>query len=1180
MGHGDPEIQRALRSVSLDDKYDGGSGVAYLSGTQALVRLLLNQGERDRRAGLRTGGFVSGYRGSPLSGLDQALWGAQARLEARDIRFQPAINEDLAATACWGTQQLALFPEEARVDGVFALWYGKGPGVDRSGDALKHGNGAGTSRLGGVLVLAADDHTAKSSTFGHQSEQALVAAFIPVLYPSSVQEYLDLGVHGWAMSRHSGLWVGMKCVSDVVETTAVADVDPQRVTVKLPDAGEAPPRDLHIRWPDVWAEQEPRIVRHKLPAVLDYCRANGLNTIALKTASSRLGIVCAGKSYNDVREALRLLGWTDAQAAERGVAVLKLGMVWPLEPEIVRAFASGLDELLVVEEKRPLIEQQLKDELYADAVEGRKAIRISGKSRGGIGGEWSVGADERLLRSDYELTPPEIAAAIAERLGLPVNAFEADPRAAAHGAPSAPAAVRKPYFCSGCPHNTSTVVPEGSRAMAGIGCHYMANWMDRDTKAYTHMGAEGVPWIAQRLFSTRRHIFVNLGDGTYFHSGSLAIRQAVAADACVTYKVLFNDAVAMTGGQPVEGQLTVSRISEQVAAEGVRRIAVVSDDIGKYRDARTRFAAGTTVHERGELDRVQRQLAAFEGVSVLIYDQTCASEKRRRRKRGSYPDPAIRYVINPEVCEGCGDCSVKSNCLSVEPLETELERKRRINQSSCNKDFSCAQGFCPSFVAVKGGKLRSSPSRSDVLAWEPPPEPVVPELDGTCGILVNGVGGTGVVTIGSLIGMAAHLSHRGCSVLDMAGLAQKGGAVWSHVQLAPTQSAILSSRIASAQADVLIGCDLVVSAHPDSLARLREGRTRAVVNLDVAPTSEFVKNADWKLPTQALKAALEKACGADVQWLKAQEAATWALGDAIYANLVMLGFAWQKGWIPLSSQALERAIELNGQQVEKNKQAFRLGRWWAHDAPRVLAAMKPASTVQWLPRVNRTPEDTVARLSERLVAYQGPAYARRFAAFVQFVDSQCADETHRQSFVVAVAQNLFKLMAYKDEYEVARLHSDPEFMDSIRRQFDGEIQLQYHLAPPLLAKKNDKGELQKTAYGAWMGRAFRVLRHGKVLRGTPFDIFGYTHERRTERALVEEYRAAIGAVLAHLGSHASECLELARLPQQIRGYGHVKKRAVAAARARQAELFESITGKPLPAGTMADGYGKYLEYGW
>ncbi len=1191
MGYTDAPIHDALRAVSINDKYDLPEGQAYLSGTQAFVRLLLNQARRDKTAGWNTAGFVSGYRGSPLAGVDQALWAAEPQLTRSAIRFQPGINEDLAATACWGTQQLMLFPDEATVDGVFALWYGKGPGVDRSGDALKHANGAGTAPKGGVLVLAADDHTAKSSTFGHQSEHALIAAFIPVLYPSNVQEYLDFGVHGWAMSRYAGLWVGMKCVSDVVETTSIADVDPHRVTVHIPDDFVFPPTGVHIRWPDVWAEQEPRLVRTKLPAALAYCRTNKLNRIEFKAKGARLGIVCAGKTYNDVRQALRLLGLSEDQALEKGVALLKLGMVWPLEPTIIREFAAGLDEILVIEEKRALIEQQIKDLLYADASTGLRVPKVTGKTDGSGGGEFAIPDAHTLLRGDLELTPLEVASAIASRMRATLGEESATGLRALDvpcGTLSKPAALRKPYFCSGCPHNTSTKVPEGSRATAGIGCHYMANWMDRATETYTHMGGEGVPWVSQHLFSKRKHVFANMGDGTYFHSGSLAVRQAISAGVSMTFKILFNDAVAMTGGQSVDGPLTVDRLVQQLHAEGAVRVAVVSDDIEKYSDTPITFAPGTTVHHRNDLDAVQRELRDIVGVSALVYDQTCASEKRRRRKRNEYPDPPKRFVINPEVCEGCGDCSAKSNCLSVEPLETPLGRKRQINQSSCNKDYSCAEGFCPSFVAVEGGELRKGASRTssqlpdskgDPTAWEGLPKPQVTPLGEAFNLLVNGVGGTGVVTIGNLLGMATHLSAGHATVLDMAGLAQKGGAVWSHVRIAGSPDSLDVSRIAGGQADVMIGCDLVVSAQPDSLSKLSEGRTRAVLNSDASPTADFVMNRDWDLPELELRNAVQNSCGAHaVSWVPAQQLAMQYLGDSVFANAIMLGHAWQLGLIPLSLQSLKRAIELNGQAVQANLKAFHIGRWHAHDRERVERSLTKASVIRWMPRVTASFNETVSHRRQLLVEYQGERYASEYEALARELCAMPGLPVP-DTLAVAVASNLHKLMAYKDEYEVARLHSSAAFLASVQDQFSGEYKLAYYLAPPLLSRRNAQGELQKRRFGPWVRYAFRLLAAMKLLRGTPLDVFGWTAERTTERELISEYVAALRLVWPHQAKHSKACLELAQLPQKIRGYGHVKEASIKYARARQRELLTEILGREPPP--KADtGYGQYLVGAW
>ncbi len=1180
-----PQAGGLLRPAKLEDRYQLDAGPAYISGSQALVRLLLNQSARDRAAGLNTGGFVSGYRGSPLSGLDQVLWGIQALLKQRQIEFIPGLNEDLAATACWGTQQLMQHPEEATVDGVFAMWYGKGPGVDRSADALKHANAAGTSPHGGALVLAADDHTAKSSSFAHQSEQLLVASFIPILYPSNVQEYLDYGIHGWAMSRASGLWVGLKCVGDIVETTSIADVDPFRVECRPPQDFQAT-EDVHIRWPDVWATQEPRIVRTKLPLALSYCRANGLNRIVSKGAGARIGIIAGGKPYNDVREALRLLAIGEPAMAESGIAVLKLGMVWPLEPQIIREFAQGLDEIFVVEEKRALIEQQVKDILYPLAASGKKVPNVVGKSSGGIDcGEFEIPQAQRLLRGDAELGPADIAAALQARLhamgmGSCLSLFGT----LEQGKSQTPL-MRTPYFCSGCPHNSSTKVPEGSRATAGIGCHYMANWMDRRTESYTHMGGEGAPWVGQSRFSKRPHMFANMGDGTFFHSGSLSIRQAVAAQTPMTFKILFNDATALTGGQPHDGPLTVPMLTQLLHAEGVSRVVVVSDDIEKYQGHESAFAPGTTFHHRRDLDAVQRELRELPQVTALVYDQTCAAEKRRRRKRNKYPDPALRYVINPEVCEGCGDCTVKSNCVSIEPLETPLGRKRQINQSSCNKDYACADGFCPSFVAVSGGVLRKTPvaggagSPDDPAAWPEPLHPELPALHASYAILVNGIGGTGVLTIGNVLGMAAHLQGLHCSVMDMAGLAQKGGAVWSHVRLAASQQDIHAPRIPEGAADALIGGDLVVSAHPDSLSRLKPD-CRAMVNANVSPTSDFQRNRDFAMPEDALWASIAQACSQHrLTKIPAHDIALRFCGDSVYANMIMLGAAWQAGQLPLSLDALQRAIELNGQAVAANLRAFKIGRQYLVSPERM--ETQRAVPVQWLARQG---QESVAQLvenrRERLVAYQGHRYAQSYEGFLQTVRS--AGGAGLDGYAPAVARNLFKLMAYKDEYEVARLHSSAALRKLIASQFEGDYQLRFALAPPLFARLGSDGQPRKRLYGAWIEPAFGLLAKLKFLRGTLFDPFGYTRERVTERALIDEYMLAVRATLPFIAEQPKKCLELARIPEQIRGFGHVKLAAIAQARDRQRVLLGEITGKDIPPLDPAKpmDYGRYLEGAW
>ncbi len=1172
-------------SVTLDDKYTLEKGRVYISGTQALVRLPMLQKARDLKAGLNTAGFISGYRGSPLGALDQSLWKAKKHLQAHDVVFQPGVNEDLAATAVWGTQQINLWPGATR-DGVFGMWYGKGPGVDRTGDVFKHANSAGSDKNGGVLVLAGDDHAAKSSSVAHQSEHAFIAAGIPVLYPANVQEYLDYGLHGWAMSRYSGLWVAMKCVTDVIESTASIDLDPDRVQIVTPTDYVMPENGLNIRWPDAPLAQEARLLDEKWYAALAYVRANKLNRVVIDSPTPRFGIITAGKAYLDVRQALSDLGLDDDTCAKIGLRVLKVGCVWPLDAQDARAFATGLEEILVVEEKRQILEYALKEELYNWREDVRPKIYGKFDERDNEGGEWSVPRGDWLLPAHYELSPALIAKAIARRLAradLPADVrarmlarvaiIEAKERDAAK---PRVAVERKPWFCSGCPHNTSTNVPEGSRALAGIGCHYMSMWMDRKTETFSQMGGEGVAWLGQMHFSGDKHVFVNLGDGTYFHSGLLAIRAAIAANANVTYKILYNDAVAMTGGQPVDGVLTVPQIAHQVHAEGAKRIVIVSDEPEKYHSGIV-LPAGVDVHHRDQLDNVQRTLREQPGTTVLIYDQTCATEKRRRRKRGAYPDPARRAFINDAVCEGCGDCSVQSNCLSVEPLQTPLGTKRKINQSSCNKDFSCVKGFCPSFVTAEGAQLRKpqaaarAGSANDSADFDTLALPSLPALERPYGVLVTGVGGTGVVTIGGLIGMAAHLEHKGVTVLDMAGLAQKGGAVLSHVQIASTPNALHATRIATGEARLVIGCDAIVSASNDVLSRTQHGVTCAAINSGATPTADFVRNPDWTFPGAQTETELRESIGDGCAFIDANALALALLGDTLYSNPLLLGFAWQKGWLPLELASLLRAIELNGVSVDKNVKAFNWGRYVAHHGEAAVQALiKPVAQQAIVVQMPESLDKLIAARERLLSAYQNAAYAQSYRKAVDAIRAKEMQITSNAKLPLtrAVAANLAKLMAYKDEYEVARLYADPSYMEKLRQQFEGEpgrdYKLNFYLAPPLLAKRDDKGQLQKKRFGPWMLPVFRMLARMKGLRGTAFDVFGKTDERRQERQLIADYLALIDEFCASLDSERHQAaLQLARLPEEIRGFGHVKERNMAAAQTKRERLLSEYRTKTL-----------------
>ena len=1174
-------IRKALETVTLDDKYSLDYGRAFMSGVQALVKLPMLQRLRDAQQGKNTAGFISGYRGSPLGGYDQALWKASKYLKAQNIVFQPGVNEELAATALWGTQQLGFSPKGTnKFDGVFGIWYGKGPGVDRCSDVFKHANMAGTTEFGGVIAVAGDDHISKSSTAAHQSDHIFKACGTPVFFPTNVQEILDLGIHAFAMSRFSGVWSGMKTIQEIVESSATAMIDPERVNIIMPTDFEMPPGGLHIRWPDHALEQEARLMHYKWYAALAYIRANKLNHNVIEGPNDRFGIMASGKAYNDTRQALLDLGLDDATCRQLGIRLHKVGVVWPLEAQLTRDFATGLQEILVVEEKRQVIEYQLKEELYNWRADVRPNVLGKFNEMEGdySGGEWAMPnpTANTLLRANADLNPALIAKAIAQRLkklgildhaGADMRArvdaqmaiLEAKERSMDVLQVGGVAEGRQPWFCSGCPHNTSTVVPEGSRAMGGIGCHFMATWMDRSTIGFTQMGGEGVPWVGQQPFTTDQHIFANLGDGTYFHSGLLAIRQSIAAGVNITYKILYNDAVAMTGGQTVgerpEGH-SVLQIAQSLLAEGTTKVVIVTDEPEKYQGVKV--AGDPEVKHRDLLDDIQREFREIKGTTAIIYDQTCATEKRRRRKRGTAVDPAVRVVINELVCEGCGDCSVQSNCLSVEPLETEFGRKRTINQSTCNKDTSCLKGFCPSFVTVEGGALKKKAKNKANSPFEmgAMPEPTVPQLahDQVWGIVVAGVGGTGVITIGQLLGMAAHIEGKGIVTQDAAGLAQKGGATWSHVLVGASQDAIRTTRVGTAAADLVLAADPLVAVNAETLARMREGRTHVALNTHSTPTAAFVRNANWQNPQDDCANVVARAVGIPgVGSFDADAVANALMGDTLYANPMLLGYAWQKGWVPLDYASLMRAIELNNVAIENNKTAFEWGRRAAHDLAAVQKLASPGQVIEFKKR--ETVESLVKSRVDFLTGYQNAAYAEQYRAFVEQVQKAEATATGKTALTETVARYLFKLMAYKDEYEVARLHTDTTFLDRVNGMFEGDFKLHYHLAPPIIAKKNSKGQLQKQKFGPGMLTGFKMLAKLKGLRGTALDIFGRTEERKTERALIGEYRASIEEVIGSLtaANHAT-ALEIASLPEQIRGYGHVKERNLAAARVRWAEL--------------------------
>ncbi len=1145
---------------ALEDRYRLGKGRVYLTGIQALVRLPMMQRQRDLKAGLNTGGFISGYRGSPLGMYDNALWGAKRYLKENNIHFQPGLNEDLAATSVWGSQQTNLFPQ-ATVDGVFGIWYGKGPGVDRSMDVLKHANSAGTSQYGGVIALAGDDHGAQSSTLPHQSEQVFAAAMIPVINPANVQEYLDFGVLGFALSRYSGCWIGFKAISETVESGASVWVDPERIQIVMPTDFQLPPGGLGMRNPDPPMDQERRLHGPKMDAVKAFVRANGFDRIVIEPppGRARIGIMTTGKAYLDTRQALEDLGLSDERCKALGIRLYKVGMTWPLEPEGARRFAEGLQEVIVVEEKRSNLEEQLVHILYNAPADRRPMVIGKADETGHI-----------ILPSEGELSPTGVALVIAGRLmkhggespELKQRLARLEAKEKLLNAPP-PKVARTPYFCSGCPHNTSTRVPEGSRAMAGIGCHGMAVWMpERNTSLISHMGGEGVPWVGQAPFTSEKHIFQNLGDGTYYHSGLMAIRQAAAAGVNITYKILYNDAVAMTGGQPHDGPLNVPEITRQVEAEGAKKIVVVTDEPDKY-PINAGFAHGVSIRHRDDLDAVQKELRDIPGLTVLVYDQTCAAEKRRRRKRGTFPDPNKRVFINDAVCEGCGDCSDKSNCVSVKPLETELGRKRQIDQSNCNKDFSCVNGFCPSFVTVHGGAPAKAKRPQLKLVQDDPfaalPPPTMRPLSEPYGILITGIGGTGVITVGALIGMAAHLEGKGCTVLDFTGLAQKNGAVMSHVRLAPAPEDLHAVRIAAGGANLVLGCDMVVAASPAALSRIEPGITKAVINGYMTPVAAFVMNGDMDLGTEAMMKSIRDAAGNEAAtFVDGTGLATAILGDSIATNLFMLGYAWQKGLLPLSLAAIERAIELNGVAVETSKRTFAWGRLAAHNLAAVQAAAKPTLRVE--KPAARTLGEIVAKRVELLTAYQDKAYAERYRGFVERVASVEKERARgRSGLAEAVAKSLYKLMAYKDEYEVARLYTDGEFLKKVAAQFEGDYTLSFHLAPPLFADRDpNTNQLKKREYGPWMMGAFRVLASLKRLRGTMFDVFGYSEERKMERRLIAEYEATVDSLLATLDqNNHGLAVQIASVPETMRGFGHIKEKNVEASKSREASLLAS-----------------------
>ncbi|WP_136651935.1 indolepyruvate ferredoxin oxidoreductase family protein [Paracoccus aeridis] len=1123
--------------VSLSDRFDLSRRHVLLNGTQALVRLMLMQAARDRAAGLNTAGLVTGYRGSPLGGVDLQMMKSKKLLDPANVLFQPGLNEDLAATAIWGSQQAEL-RGEGKYDGVFALWYGKGPGVDRTGDVMRHANMAGSSKHGGVVMAMGDDHTGESSTVLHQSDWAMVDAYIPVLSPAGVQEILDYGLYGWALSRYAGVWTGLKTMKDTVEATSVVDGDPFRMSFVTPEDFLMPEGGLNIRLGDTPVVQEARMIDFKRFAAEAFARANRIDRRVWGRPGAKIGIAAAGKNWLDVVHALSLLGIDEAGAERLGITTYKIGQTWPLDMVSFHEWAEGLDLVIVVEEKRKLIEVQVKEAIFDD----RRGRRVYGWHKGDT---WEHGRRVELFPTRYALDPVLVAQRLGEILieeGRRTDALEAalsriaDTRRADN---AAEIAVRTPWFCSGCPHNSSTKVPEGSRAYAGIGCHYMVQWMDRETTGFTQMGGEGVNWVGEAPFSTRPHVFQNLGDGTYNHSGSLAIRAAKAAGTNITYKILFNDAVAMTGGQPNEGGLTAPQIVRELQAMDVP-VVLVHDE--KEEIDRSIFPAGLRFEERQNLMAVQRELEKVGGVSAIVYVQTCAAEKRRRRKKGAFPDPDRRVFINTEVCEGCGDCSVQSNCVSVVPVDTELGRKRAIDQSSCNKDFSCVKGFCPSFVSVNGGRPRRP--KAEAFELPPLPAPRLPAIDGTHNIVITGVGGTGVVTIGAVLAQAAQIDGKGAGMMEMAGLAQKGGAVHIHLRLAKRPEDISAIRVAVGEADCIIGGDLVVTAGARTIGLMTSGRTGAVVNDHEIITGEFTRNRDFRVPADRLKMSLQARLGDRAAFFDASKLAERLLGDSIYSNMLVMGAAYQQGLIPLGEAAILQAIELNGAKVAENQRAFQIGRWAVLNPDKLAAPEAPTML----------PRDPVAYRAARLVDYQGEGLKRRFLDLVAQAPAELRE---------SVAKGYYKLLAYKDEYEVARLHLDTA--DRVAQAFEGDVRVTYHLAPPVLMGRDSEGRPRKREFGPWMGRAFKVLAGMKGLRGTPFDVFGYMPERRRERAMIAQFEADMREVLPRATPATMDLIrELAELPLDVRGYGFIKDQAAEAAAPRRAALLDAIRAGGTP----------------
>ncbi len=1153
-------VAAKLRSVSLDDKYTVDTTRAYLSGVEALVRLPILQHQRDLDRGLNTAGFISGYRGSPLGGVDQTISKAQRFLKDHNIKFQPGINEDLAATAVWGSQQVNLL-EGAQYDGVFGMWYGKGPGVDRSMDAIRHANASGTSKYGGVLAVAGDDHAAKSSTLPHQSEHMFIGASIPILNPANVQEVLDLGIYGWELSRYCGAWVALKVCTDNMDSAVSAEIDPQRFRISIPEDFVLPTDGVHSRLPDSPLDQELRLNKFKIYAAREFARANNLNNVVRDSGTARFGIITTGKAYLDVMQALEDLGIDERKSAEIGIRVFKVGMSWPLEPVSTHEFAQGLEEILVVEEKRSIMEDQLTGQLYNWPVSDRPKVF----------GEFDEDGRD-LLPNVSELTPAMVARAIASRLSRFYKDDNIEKRLRFYEQKEKTIASiqtkisRKPHYCSGCPHSRSTRIPEGSIAMGGIGCHLIGVLSEskdeqRQAYGYTQMGGEGVNWIGQAPFTSTKHVFQNLGDGTYFHSGLLAIRQSVAAGVNITYKILYNDAVAMTGGQQVEGEFSVEQMISQLRGEGIQRIALVAEDLSLYK--KTSLISGLTISPREDLIALEEELREISGTTVLIFDQTCAAEKRRRRRKGLLEDPNTKVFINPELCEGCGDCSLESNCLSVVPVETELGRKRQIDQDACNKDYSCLNGFCPSLVTVRGKLKQSSVElNSEKLADLPEPR-LAPLAIRPWNTVITGVGGTGVLTIAGIMAMAAHLEGKGCATMNQTGLAQKFGAVVSHVRIALDQSDINAVRIPAGDADLLLGSDLVVASGEEAITKLYTERSHAVVNEQSSITGEFITDSDSTIPVAELKSLIESEVGAQkADFIPVTSLAKKLMGDSIASNMLILGYALQKGLLPVSVNAIEEAIRLNGVSVDLNLEALQWGRQAAVSIGEVLEI---AGINQRSERLTKL-EDIINDRAERLVDFQSSAYSRKYRDIINSISDIEEQRSLPGEFSKKAAKSLYKLMAYKDEYEVARLHIDSKFRRQLNDIFEDDLKLNYYLAPPVLGRQEAPlTNPKKRRFPGIMGLFFYILARLKVLRGTPFDIFGYSAERVEERKTRDIFAEELVDIASQLNEQNYELgCRMIELPMKIKGFGHIKSRNLEEVRVEHQRLLLEFRGAIIP----------------